>query len=138
MNVDVLIIPQCQNDDLTLPPLRIQTLSYASDEGSLSVYQNLVGGYIDVLPAMCNNLAAMVIHDEGKFHPDCHPNIWATRIASDRIDVDDYIAGTVVLVDVNPGPAGETLGVTRECVRWLLSKGVPIQGAVEFLSPSRE
>ena len=134
MSIDVLVIPQPEVQDLHLPPLRIQTLDNIVNGDSLAAFQQLVGGLIDVLPNMIGGTAAIVINDDGKFEPKCRPNIWATRLTADRLDIDDYICGTAVLVDVNPGPAGETLAISPKCVRLLLEKGVPIQGAVEFLT----
>jgi hypothetical protein len=138
VSVHVIVIPQPEVQDLQLPPLRIVHVVYEDEENGLPEFQKLVHGPIDYLPNMIGGTAAMVIHDDGKFEPKCRPNIWATRLSQDRLDVDDYICGNAVLVDVNPGPNGETLSVTPECVRVLLKVGVPIQGAVEYLSPTRE
>lgn len=138
MSIDVLVIPQPEVQDLQLPSLRIQTLDNIVNGDSLAAFQQLVGGMIDVLPNMIGGTAAIVINDDGKFDPKCRPNIWATRLASSRIGEDDYICGTAVLVDVNPGPGGETLGISKQCVRLLLEKGVPIQGAVDFLTEPLE
>lgn len=78
------------------------------DTGALPVLQELVGGYIEAVPIPDfvdrTGRSTAYINEEGKFHPDCKPNMAATDFLVPGIGLmpGDFIAGNLILVGFNP------------------------------------
>ena len=83
------------------------TVDLGSDPG-LEELQGLVGGMIEALPLpgfIAGAAAATAyINEEGKFDPDCGPNMRATDFMVPGVGLfwGDYIAGPFVLLGFDP------------------------------------
>lgn len=86
--------------------------------------QSLVGGMIESIPlkpALLGGIGpsftrdaertALYIHEEGKFLPDCEPNMRATDFMVPGVGIffGDYVAGDLVITGFNPD-TGDTGG----------------------------
>ena len=84
-------------------PLEEIDLPKATGE-SLKKLQEIVGGYIETVPIPSfikdGNRATAIINEEGKYLPDCAPNMRATdfMVPGRGIGWGDYIAGNMVLI----------------------------------------
>jgi hypothetical protein len=91
------------------------------DGSSLAQLQALVGGYIQALPLPefipGSDYATAYINEEGKFDPDCKPNMRATDFFVPGIGLmhGDYIAGAVVLCGFDP-EVGENRDVPQAVI----------------------
>ena len=76
--------------------------------GDLAVLQEHVGGLIQALPLpdfiRDADKATGYVNEEGKFEPDCKPNMRATDFMVPGVGLffGDYIAGTFILAGFNP------------------------------------
>lgn len=74
-----------------------------NDNSSLDVLQKAVGGHIEAVPVphfvKDSDKATAYVNEEGKFDPDCKPNMRATdfMVPGVGIHFGDYIAGSMVL-----------------------------------------
>jgi hypothetical protein len=100
------------------------------DDDSLSTLQQLVGGYIDHVPVpefvYGWEHATAWINDEGKFNPDCEPNLRATLFFGPLLlEHNDYIAGTMVLCGYDPN-TGDNADVPDSVTKWVkvISQGL--------------
>jgi hypothetical protein len=93
----------------------IEEIELVGGDGQLKQLQELVGGYIQAIPLPDfvdrQGKATAYINEEGKFEPDCKPNMRATDFFVPGIGLmyGDYIAGTLVLCgfDVSTGEHAE-------------------------------
>jgi hypothetical protein len=75
----------------------------SDDETSLDQLQNLVGGSIEAVPLPDfigdAHLATAYVNEDGKYTPDCAPNMRATdfMVPGAGLFYGDYIAGTMVV-----------------------------------------
>jgi hypothetical protein len=76
--------------------------------GDLEVLQEAVGGRIQAIPLpefiRSADMATAYMNEEGKFDPDCKPNMRATDYLVPGVGLffGDYIAGAMVLAGFNP------------------------------------
>ncbi len=77
-------------------------------DGSLEQLQTLVGGYIEALAVpefICpDDGATAYVNEEGKFDPDCKPNMRATDFLVPGVGLmfGDWIAGPLLIAGFNP------------------------------------
>jgi hypothetical protein len=102
-------------------PLFEVELKPNDDGSSLKQLQELVGGYIQALPLPefipGSDHATAYVNEEGKFDPDCKPNMRATDFFVPGIGIfaGDYIAGACVLCGFDP-EVGENRDVPQAVV----------------------
>jgi hypothetical protein len=83
-------------------------------DGSLAQLQGLVGGFIEALPIPefipGSDRATAYVNEEGKFHPNCKPNMRATDFMVPGIGLfmGDYIAGPFLLCGFDPARGENT------------------------------
>jgi hypothetical protein len=77
-------------------------------DGTLAQLQALVGGLIQALPVpefICpNDGATAYVNEDGKFDPDCAPNVRATDFLAPGIGLffGDYVAGPMIVCGFDP------------------------------------
>jgi hypothetical protein len=102
-------------------PLFEVELTPDDDGSSLAQLQALVGGYIQALPipefVPGSDHATAYVNEEGKFDPDCPPNMRATDFFVPGIGLfaGDYIAGACVLLGFDP-EVGENRDVPQPVI----------------------
>jgi hypothetical protein len=80
----------------------------APNAGDLETLQAAVGGYIEALPVPefvpGADRATCYVNEEGKFDPDCRPNMRATDFMVPGIGLmpGDWIAGPLVVAGFDP------------------------------------
>lgn len=100
VNPNAIVIP-------ATGPVTTITLRADPGESNLAHLQELVGGYIEALPIPAfikgADDATAYINEDGKFDPECKPNMRATDFMVPGVGImpRDYIAGTMVLVGFN-------------------------------------
>lgn len=100
----------------TAAPCYPKVLTRGTDQGTLSFFQHLVGGYIEVVPALLLNRAhvrwqdvSICLNEEGKLTglP------YNSRASAWYAPLHDSIMGNVVLIGP-PDDEGNTTGFTKE------------------------
>lgn len=83
-------------------------------DGSLEQLQRLVGGFIEAVPIPSfipgSERATAYINEEGKFDPECGPNMRATDFFVPGVGIfaGDHIAGPLVLCGFDPDTGANT------------------------------
>jgi len=89
MTIELLVIT---------PDQTMQGVTIDDSQDELSVLQDIVGGFIEVIPVNHQGRETlMVINEEGKLH-GLPLNILATRYIQSKHDTSDYIVGNVAII----------------------------------------
>ena len=84
----------------------VQPITLEGD--TLEQLQGIVGGLIQALPVpdfICpDGRATVYVNEEGKFDPDCRPNMRATDFLVPGVGLfwGDYVAGTMIVAGFDP------------------------------------